>query len=256
MTLVGVTNISRQLECRFPNFLRTQGIQLPSDVVGILPCAGDAKAMATNPTVHISCPYCDSVVQAKVLAERLYDPVLDGTLEPQKYQFLECSYCRAVLVGWTEWEKGIQGEGWGRLIRKWPRPATQLHSNIPPSVRRSLEEAKRCFRCKAFMACAVMCGRAIESLCKDKVKAEYLGEGLKKLKAATIIDDKLFEWGDALRNERNIGAHAGEATVSRQTANDLLDFTLAIAEYVYVLDDNFKSYKERKARMFSPPAQP
>ena len=82
-----------------------------------------------------------------------------------------------------------------------------------------------------------------------------MGEGLKKLKAATIIDDKLFEWGDALRNERNIGAHAGEATVSRQTANDLLDFTLAIAEYVYVLDDKFKSYKERKARMFSPPAQ-
>jgi hypothetical protein len=98
------------------------------------------------------------------------------------------------------------------------------------------------------MACAVMCGRAIEGLCRDKVNAKYLGEGLKKMKDAKIIDEKLFEWGEALQNERNIGAHAGEATVSRQNANDALDFSLAIAEYVYVLDEKFKSYKDRKAK--------
>jgi hypothetical protein len=206
------------------------------------------------PTVHISCPYCDSRVQASVLAEREYSR--DEDEDPSKYQFVECSHCGSVLIGRCEWEVDIvSGEGWGNLTRQWPLPDAPLHANIPLSVRRSLQEAKKCFECQAFMACAVMCGRAIEGLCKDKVNADYLGAGLKKLKVAKIIDEKLFEWGDALRNERNIGAHAGEDTVSRQTANDILDFALAIAEYVYVLDDKFKSYKERKAKKFPPPAQ-
>ena len=201
--------------------------------------------MATYPTAFIACPYCDARVQAKVLAEREYGPGEEW--EPYKYQFVECSNCGSVLVGWAEWEMGDHGdEGWGHLVRQWPEPDARLHSNIPRIVRRSLEEAKRCFSSKAFMACAVMCGRAIEGLCKDKVKAEYLGDGLKKLKAAKIIDEKLFEWGEALRNERNIGAHAGEETISRQDANDVLDFALAMAEYVYVLDDKYKSYKARK----------
>jgi hypothetical protein len=209
--------------------------------------------MTENPTVFISCPFCDSRVQATVLAEHEYPAGED--YEPFKYQFVECSHCRNVLVGRTEWEVGIDGQGWGRLTREWPLPDPTLHPNIPLSVRRGLEEAKRCFTNHCYMACAVMCGRAIEALCKDKVKAEYSGTGLPKLKAEKIIDEKLFEWGDALRNERNVGAHAGEETVSRQTARDILDFALAIAEYVYVLDEQFKTYKERKAKVFPPPSQ-
>lgn len=202
--------------------------------------------MATYPTAFIACPYCEAKVQAKVLAEREYIP---DEAEPIKYQFVECSHCGSVLVGCTEWEMGEHFvEGWGQLVRQWPEPDARLHSNIPRSVRRSLEEAKRCFSSKAFMACAVMCGRAIEGLCKDKVKSRYLSEGLKKLKAAKIIDEKLFEWGEALRNERNIGAHAGEETISWQDANDILDFALAMAEYVYVLDDKYKAYKARKPK--------
>lgn len=91
-----------------------------------------------------------------------------------------------------------------------------------------------------------MCGRAVEGICKDKVQAKYLAEGLNGMKAAKIIDEKLFEWGEALRNERNIGTHAGEATISFQDARDVLDFALAMAEYVYVLDDKYKAYKHRK----------
>lgn len=203
-------------------------------------------AMTVYPTTFIPCPYCDAKVQAKVLAEKEYPP--GEECEAHKYQFVECSQCGSVLVGWAEWEYGEEADqGWGHVVRQWPLPDTTLHSNIPRTIRRSLEEAKRCFSSKAFMACAVMCGRAIEGLCKDKVKSKYLADGLKKLKAEKIIDEKLFEWGEALRNERNIGAHAGEETISRQDASDVLDFALAMAEYVYVLDDKYQAYKQRKA---------
>jgi Domain of unknown function (DUF4145) len=91
-----------------------------------------------------------------------------------------------------------------------------------------------------------MCGRAVEALCQEKTKARTLAEGLKKLLSGKVIDEKLFEWGEALRNERNIGAHAGQAEISAQDASDVLDFAIAISEYVYVLDEKYKAYLARK----------
>lgn len=203
--------------------------------------------MTTYPNTFIACPYCDAKVQAKVLTEREYPP--GEECEPYKYSFVECTNCGSVLVGWSEWEMGENGDqGWGNPTRQWPEPDTKLHSNIPRSVQRSLEEAKRCLNSRAYMACAVMCGRAVEALCKDKLKSKTLADGLRKLKAEKIIDEKLFEWSEALRHERNIGAHAGDETTSWQDARDILDFALAISEYVYVLDDKYKAYLERKAK--------
>jgi len=93
-----------------------------------------------------------------------------------------------------------------------------------------------------------MCGRAVEALCKDKVESKTLADGLKKLRTNKIIDEKLFEWGEALRRERNIGAHAGEDEISRQDARDVFDFAVAISEYVYVLDEKYKAYLARKPK--------
>ena len=48
----------------------------------------------------------------------------------------------------------------------------------------SLIEAKICFKAKAFSACAVMCGRSIEGVCKHHdPKTKTLAGGLKKLLA-------------------------------------------------------------------------
>ena len=75
-----------------------------------------------------------------------------------------------------------------------------------------------------------------------------MANGLKALRTHKVIDSKLYDWGEALRNERNIGAHAGEDSISWQDARDVLDFAMAISEYVYVLDEKYREYKERKAR--------
>jgi len=202
--------------------------------------------MPTYSTVFIPCPYCDAKVQARVLAEKEHGAGED--YEAYQYAFAECSNCNQALVATREWVYDYDGsQGWGPYVREWPHPEVLLHSNIAKPVRRSLEEAKRCFSSKSFMACAVMCGRAIEAICREKVGATYLGDGLQKMKAEKIIDDKLFEWGKALQKERNIGAHAGEDVTSRQDASDVMDFAIAISEYVYVLDDKYKAYVERKA---------
>lgn len=200
--------------------------------------------MVEQKTTVFHCNQCRARVQAKVLAEREYGPSGDGGT--YRYIFAECSHCHGSLVGLSEWFDCGEDSGWTCPERQWPQPEDPLSSSIPWAVRKSLREAHRCFSSQAYMATAVMCGRAVEALCQEKTKARTLAEGLKRLRATKVIDDKLFEWGEALRKERNIGAHAGEAEISAQDASDVLDFAIAISEYVYVLDEKYKAYRARK----------
>lgn len=92
-----------------------------------------------------------------------------------------------------------------------------------------------------------MCGRAIEGICKHhNAKTKTLAAGLKDLKDKEIIDGRLFEWGEALRTAQNLDAHASTEKVSKEDAQDLLDFSTAICEYVFVLNAKFERFKARK----------
>jgi Domain of unknown function (DUF4145) len=198
----------------------------------------------TVETTVIHCNRCRARVQANLLAEREYPPT--GDEDPYKYVFAECTHCKGVLVGLSAWVDFVEDPGWTYPERQWPEPEDPLHRNIPRSVRNSLQEAQRCLSSQAYMATAVMCGRAVEALCQEKTKAKSLADGLNKLREGKIIDEKLFEWSEALRKERNIGAHAGEVEITPQDAKDVLDFAIAISEYVYVLDEKYKAYLVRK----------
>lgn len=196
--------------------------------------------------VAIYCSVCSALVHAKVLGSRTYGPTEEADLS--LVLFVECPHCTRVMLGESEcafWD--MAGDiGWERPKRLWPDPDQYVHPDIPAPAQRSLEEAKRCFANKAYMACAVMCGRAVEALCADILKSKNLAEGLRKLRSEKIIDEKLYEWSEALRTERNIGAHAGDQVTSYQDAKDVLDFAHAICDYVCVLDKKYKAYRSRK----------
>ena len=135
---------------------------------------------------------------------------------------------------------------WGYPYRLWPEP--QKHYwNLPPRVRGSLEEADLCLNAKAYDACAVMCGRAVEAICSHyEVKAKTLQKGLKELLEKGVIDKKIHDWSEALRIHRNIGAHPNEEKISEEEAKDLFDFTNAICDYVFVLTKKFEEFMKRK----------
>ncbi len=97
-----------------------------------------------------------------------------------------------------------------------------------------------------FSAAAVMCGRALEYVTVEKTGEKTLYQGLKKLKDKNIIDERLFEWAEALRKERNIGAHAVGEETKQQDASDIMDFAVAFCEYVYVLTEKYNEYLARK----------
>jgi Domain of unknown function (DUF4145) len=110
-----------------------------------------------------------------------------------------------------------------------------------------------------------MLGRALEALCRDCLdpkpkkeeshagtptkakKAILLGEGLRRLREAKIIDDRLYDWSQQLRAFRNLAAHPEDISISRNDAEDLQTFVNAIVEYVYDLTDRYEEFKERIA---------
>jgi hypothetical protein len=61
-----------------------------------------------------------------------------------------------------------------------------------------------------------MCGRALERICRHyNTKSKILAKGIEELLDRKIIDDRLYEWGEVLREQRNLGAHATEGKISR-----------------------------------------
>jgi len=197
----------------------------------------------------IKCPDCESKVAATVIGKKEYSASeYDHT--PTCIFFLECSICHRTMIAHSYLEQ-VDHDDWDyvSLTRLWPVEKKTLDWNIPKIVRTSIEEAMKCFEAKAYSACAVMCGRSLEALCKEHgAKNWQLAKGIKELKEKGVIDGRLFEWSEALRDRRNIGAHVTEEDISQEDARDVLDFTVAICEYVYVLTDKYDKFKKREIK--------
>jgi len=198
----------------------------------------------------IECPRCESKVDAKEINH--LSNVGSEEEEPAIYYFLQCPICKAPMLAKADvFQTGPQDWDYDKATRLWPRSGTEvpLHYLIPDLVRKALVEAQKCYGAKAYGACAVMCGRAIEAICAEhKTVSNNLARGLKELKEKGVIDGRLFEWGDALRERRNIGAHATEEDISKEDAKDVLDFAIAICEYVFVLSDRYADFKARSKK--------
>lgn len=195
----------------------------------------------------IECSYCESKVDGKVLAEH----VSCGPEEPPfKASLLECPVCKNVILAGQDFvQTGPNESEWIGATRLWPEQDKYLDWRIPSLVSDSLSEAKKCYKAKAYSACAVMCGRTLEGICSEhKTRNKFLSGGLKELLDKQIIDKRIYNWGEALREHRNIGAHATKLKISKEDARDLLDFASAICDYIFVLTSKFKSFMKRKEK--------
>lgn len=64
-----------------------------------------------------------------------------------------------------------------------------------------------------------------------------------------IIDKRIYEWGEALRKHRNVGADATNKKISKEDARALLDFANAICDYIFVLTNKFEDFMKRKEKV-------
>jgi len=131
----------------------------------------------------------------------------------------------------------------------YPRPDLRISPNLPELIRTSHVEAQACFRAKAYTAAAIMCRKTLEGLCAEhKVTAKNLVHALRELKERNIIEQRLWEWADALRIVGNEAAHDVSVTVPPDDARDVLEFTNALLEYVFTFRDRFEAFRQRQAK--------
>jgi predicted RNA-binding Zn-ribbon protein involved in translation (DUF1610 family) len=192
----------------------------------------------------VDCPSCNVRISCKPRAT-----VYEGDAVAQDAICLfQCPTCGTAIVGRAETSMDINGDiGFNHTERVYPSPARiQLNSAIPASARKDLQDAQKCHFSGIHSASAVLCGRAIERIVRDKTGEKTIAKGLQKLLDDRIIDEKLYSWADALRKERNSAAHATDDEITAENARDLLDFAIAIYEYVYVLHDKYIAFQARK----------
>lgn len=192
----------------------------------------------------IECYECRAIVDAEVLA---YHEPPHEFFHPLRTYLLRCPACSLAIVGQTHENIRDGKPFWPNLTRVFPNPRRLLGLGIPKIVKESIDEAEKCMQAGAFLAATAMCGRALEAICRHHgTKDTYLGAGLKELREKGIIDARLYQWSEELRDQRNKAAHATSEGISGQDASDVLAFTYAIIDYMFLLALKFEQFQKRK----------
>jgi hypothetical protein len=129
-------------------------------------------------------------------------------------------------------------------------------SNVPPGVATPFRDAHKSLENDSPVAAAVMCRRTIEMVCKHfKVSGGNLAAQIDALHDAGKIDARLRDWAHVLRQDGNTAAHGEDAdeNITTADAQDLVDLTDAILEYVFVLTARFDAFNARRAARAAKP---
>ena len=190
----------------------------------------------------VECHNCEAIVDGKVIASyQHYEAESDMT---GKYSFLSCPKCARPFI-MLQMENGP--DDWDEPTRIHPPIEAGISFAIPGSIRLTYEEARTCFRAKAYTATAIMCRKTLEGIAEEhRIKVQNLASALKEMRDKGIIENRLYEWADALRISGNEAAHGVNTKISPQDAKDILEFTIALLEYVFTFRDRFEQFKKRR----------
>ncbi len=157
-----------------------------------------------------------------------------------KYEFWHCPNCQSPFLTQEDDESGF--------TVLYPPKENPVNANLPARLKSAYSEAISCFNSRAYTATAVMCRKTLEGICGEHgAKGNNLVQNLKELRDKGIIENRLFEWADALRISGNEAAHDLAITTSSEDARDILEFTSALLEYVFTFRDKFEKFKKRRS---------
>ncbi len=196
----------------------------------------------------IECKYCEALVDAKVLHEKA---IADEDSLGYLYSFVQCPSCSAPMLtvqeaSWTAIRNGAES-GWDKPVRVYLEGTRGPDASLPDTVRNAYSEAISCFKARSYLATSIMCRKALEAMCKEHgTGRRNLARALDHLRDQGIIEQRLFQWAEALRIAGNEAAHEIDAQIPRDDAKDILDFTEALLQYVFTFRDRFDQFMKRR----------
>lgn len=195
----------------------------------------------------VECVNCRAYVEA---AEHgAFEYLRRGDDPSGRFVLLSCNNCGApMLVRQVNIGNMAEGNVWDTPIRLYPKEGHGTNANAPREIQTAFEEARACYRARAYTAAAIMCRKTLEGICAvHGVHERTLVKSLNEMKDLGLIDDRLFEWSDMLRVAGNEAAHGVGTGVSEADARDILEFTNAILDYLFSYRDRFEQFKKRRA---------
>lgn len=191
----------------------------------------------------LECKKCQALVNAEYIAH--YDFVFDDeeigvTNMPSRYELWKCPNCNKPFL--------LDNDDVFGVAVLYPPEDNRVNPGLPAPLKSAYREAISCFKAKAYTATAIMCRKTLEGICVEHgVRGNNLVSNLKELKDKGIIENRLFEWADALRISGNEAAHDVTVTISPEDARDILEFTNALLEYIFTFRDKFEEFKKRRS---------
>jgi hypothetical protein len=212
---------------------------------------------ATEQVTYL-CRHCGAYSSSEVIVTEPYvEPVEDEQGNPlgggldYRYRLVRCTACfdlSLLLAMRFGWNHGV--EVYDDDTAVYPAPPRTMSTAVPKPLQDCFQEARACYQARAYTASAIMCRRALDLLSIDRgVKQgrhQTLGTSLEKLKEKGDIDQRLFDWCKALQLAGNEAAHDVSPSVTKADARDMSDIAEAIIDYVYVFQDRYEEFKERR----------
>lgn len=200
----------------------------------------------------VECKHCEALVQANTVGS--YELHIAGEPFPEWVSLLRCVKCfRPILVTQSILEEDTMGRALDSPVRIYPQSARTLGIAVPNELRKIFREAAQCLSAKAFTAAVLMCRKLLDGLCTiHAIPPGNLAKRLEALKTKGVIDERLLEWATELRMAGNAAAHDIATVDNRQDAQDVLDFTEAIADYVFTLRKKFEEFQTRRKAPAAP----
>ncbi|MCX4408329.1 DUF4145 domain-containing protein [Streptomyces sp. NBC_01764] len=191
------------------------------------------------------CPICQQKVTATVEAYNEFSP--DNEFEFRRYLIAACRLCYQPLL----LEQAQESDQFEReLACVWPTPPRALAESVPEVLRREHFEARMCFKSKAYTATVVMVRRTLEGVCAQHgINKKPLYKAFEEMKTVGLIEGRLLEWAQELRVLGNEGAHFTGKPVTRQDASDAVALAEALLDYLYVFNEQFLRFKERRKKV-------
>ena len=196
----------------------------------------------------VECDQCNAFVEATDHGS--FEKLNDGGGPSIKYTLLQCNKCLTpLLVEQSNIGNLADGDIWDNPTRLFPPSKYRPNPNAPENIQLAFLEAYTCYRNRAYTAAAILCRKTLEGICKAHgVNERSLMASLKKMKDDGLIDERLHEWSDALRHAGNEAVHDVNVTVSQADAQDILEFTNAILDYLFSYRERFESFKARRSK--------
>lgn len=166
---------------------------------------------------HCGTHSCSEVIATAHWVAYEQDGTYQGGLE-YRYRLVKCAACSdvsllmAMQIAWDD-ETGVYENDYA----VYPASPRSLNMAIPKTLQRCFEEARVCYQARAYNASAIMCRRTLELLALERGIREgsSLARSLAKLKDQGDIDQRLFDWCDALRLAGNQAAHEVDQDITQ-----------------------------------------